>query len=215
MPTSKFRAFEFARPLRERCGESVRERGAIALMLVRGRVGDRSSAGQGEFQLCAWCWAARGAGLEPMHRALWRRIGRSRSAPRPCSVGAGCRSSAGRGKIDAIGEWRESMHEVDTRLFAVADDVDARSSAASPRGWWRRSWPAAAPRLELPAGHSFSGSASHKGLAAAATVVSKTWGLSELVVARRLGVFGRVAERHQFGPGLVGDRESAPSSPSA
>ena len=34
--------------------------------------------------------------------------------------------------------------------------------------------------------------------------------LPQLVVARRLGIFGRIAERHQLGPGLVRDGKARP-----
>ena len=93
-------------------------------MLVRNRVGDGHRAGQGELELALGVGARR-ARLEPVDGTLAAdRAGHGRDLGL-VAVGADADRLAA-GEIDAVEIGEKAMDEMDARLLAVADDVDAR-----------------------------------------------------------------------------------------
>ena len=203
--------FELARLLVQRRGEGVGEGGAVAIMLVGDRVGDGHRAGQRELELAPGV-GARGARLELVDGALAADRAGHRRDLGLVAVGADADRLPAR-EIDAVEIGEKAVHEMDARLLAVADDVDAGVFLPLHRedGGVDLAAASASPS-SFQAGQSFSGSASQRGLGRLpATVVSNMSALSQLVVARRLGIFGRVAQRHQLGPGVVGNGKAAPS----
>ena len=171
---------QFMRLLVQRRGESVREGGAVAVVLVGDRIDDRHRAGKREFQFALGV-GARGARLGAMDRAL--------AADRPChrrhlglvAIGADADRLLA-GKIDPVEVREETVDEMDARLLAVADDVDAASSCSFTASTVASIFPAAsAAPSSFQAGQSFSGSASQSGFGRLpATVVSSMSGYPSL-----------------------------------
>ncbi len=153
---------ELARFFVQSARESHRHVGAPAIMAVRDRVADRHRAGQREFQL-AFRMLARDRGFVAMHATLaLHRRGHGRHFDRVAIVADAHRRLLV--PVDALDLFEKPVHEMDARLFAVADDVDAvifLQLQPQQRGVALETRSSAPSARQAP--HSFSGSASQAG----------------------------------------------------
>jgi hypothetical protein len=121
--TSDAECFELSRFFVQRRGESVGEGGAIAIMLIRNGVGDGHRARQSELELVLRV-GARGARFELVHGPLAAdRASHGRDLGL-VAVGADT-DRLPTVEVDALEIAEKAMDEMDARLLAVADDVDA------------------------------------------------------------------------------------------